>query len=216
MGDLMASWWELVIPAASTLLGGFSGAWWQSRSSLRLITKQADIMAKAHLEEERQSRYMRLFDLRREAYNNLIDAAAIYEKNARSRRLKDGNIAGPPSGPDKELRQCGADLRRAVEAISLLAPREVIYAASALESVTRETSKPGFSSRKDGRYYRLARGRFIEHARADLGVPPDEQAALAEEAWRKIPTADARAKARKARLAESSTVSTHQSHCGPT
>ena len=211
----MATWWELTIPAVATLMGGLTGVWWQSQSSLRLIVKQSEIAQKTRNEDEQARRYMQLFDLRREAYVNFLDAAAQFVnqsgivyltstflawKQART-EADEAMMTREKENAQKLADAALLDLGHARESISLLAPREVIYAAGALWLEARAASARGGDNDTeppDMKYYNLARTRFILKAREDMGLPPDEVSETIEERWREMPKYGQRLRERRA------------------
>jgi hypothetical protein len=67
----MAQWWELVIPAALTLLGAWSGSWWQSRSTDKQLAWQANEADKSRRFTAQREDQARWFDERRTAYAEL-------------------------------------------------------------------------------------------------------------------------------------------------
>src|ERR1039457_744500 len=209
----MATWWELTIPAVATLAGGLAGVWWQSRSGLRMMVKQAEIAQLTRKEDEQLRRYMQLFDLRREASVRLLDVTAqavdrsawartcsmVLENNATNTEADQTTFAEELETALEQVATARGNLRQARESIELLAPRDVINAALALGRESIAVS----SAISDGRdeYYRLARARFIYKARQDLGLPADESSEFIEKRWREAPSLLQRMKERDDRRA---------------
>jgi hypothetical protein len=190
------------------------------------MVKQAEIAQMTRKKDEQLRRYMRLFDLRREAYIRLLDVTAeVVRHGARIRwyrnvlRTNGANTEVdealqaviPPISDQAEWLTVTQELeaakklqetaqkgvRSAMESIALLAPREVIYAATALESESFYANREGFD---DQEYYRLARARFILKAREDLGLPADEISERIEKRWREAPNLMQRLQERRARV----------------
>jgi hypothetical protein len=213
----MATWWELTIPAVATLAGGLAGVWWQSRSGLRMMVKQAEIAQMTRKEDEQLRRYMQLFDLRREAYVRMLDVTAqaversawartcsmVLENKAANTEADQATFAATFAEElETALEQVAiarGNLRPARESIELLAPRDVINAALALGRESIAVS----SAISDGRdeYYQLARARFIHKARQDLGLPADESSESIEKRWREAPSLLQRMRERDSRRA---------------
>src|ERR1019366_5570981 len=192
----MATWWELTIPAVATLAGGLAGVWWQSRSGLRMMVKQAEIAQLTRKEDEQLRRYMQLFDLRREAYVRLLDMTAqlversgwvrvcsmVLENKTTNTEAVEATFTQELEKAQKQVDTARSNLRPTRETITLLAPRDVIRAASDLTRESLVASRADSDWSKE--YCELARARFIQKAREDLGLPADESSESIEKRWR--------------------------------
>ncbi|MEU0150903.1 hypothetical protein [Micromonospora fulviviridis] len=178
-----------LVGAVSALLAVALGAWWQGRSSVKLVriqAEEADRVRHAQAEEaervrqeqaeeaervrQSQSRHeqlMSLFDDKRASYVHLLTVASNLGE-ARSELLEDRRLPfGPEAFLDQTLEQrdkdASDDVDAALSMIEILAPREVYDAAVQL-----------CAAELAGRFYggRVERSYFIGYVRRDLGTEP--------------------------------------------
>ena len=175
---MAAEWWELTIPAASAVVGGWVGAWWQGRSSRRILDAQLADAANTRREDREHDRAMRLFDQKVAAYSRLFslaDARADLKKahDEMERCAEETNPGEDRTaeriekhleslkellGINEKIVTMTDEIIELVKTISLLAPGSI---SRSLEGF------PG-SAEDDTR----AIWNFVAEARRDLGVDP--------------------------------------------
>jgi hypothetical protein len=152
----VAQWWELAIPAGATLLGGWTGAWWQSQSAARQRTWQLQDAAAT-----------RLFDERRKAYSDLGTAAfSLYAASAEYWQLAaDPGAAGEHLDTSfTEFRAATDAFRTAIVAVELVGSDGQAQLARELEaSYSGVHAGPVDYARADD-----IRNRFLDEARREL------------------------------------------------
>jgi F0F1-type ATP synthase membrane subunit b/b' len=123
----MAQWWELAIPAAATLIGGFAAAWWQAQAADRQLRAQSRLAAQQRLFEQRLRAYRGLSTACWEA----LAAARSYQEyteqladNPESDALKEGR-----QRIYQELYQLTEQVRKAVTDVSIIGAEKLVDAA---------------------------------------------------------------------------------------
>ena len=101
----MAQWWELTIPAASTLLGAWSGFWWQGRSAQRQLGWQAHREDQARWFGERRSAYA---DLGKTSHALMLAAYTYWSSEAEAAKAR----------PEKDLSELEANRDKALAAFN--------------------------------------------------------------------------------------------------
>lgn len=166
-----------LLGAVSALLAVALGAWWQGRSSVRLVRIQAEDaerVRRAQAEEaervrQSQSRHeqlMRLFDDKRASYVHLL-TVATHLAQARLELWEDVALPfnpgsfQPDQGPEQREKQASDEVDAALSMIEILAPREVYDAAVGL-CATALAAPPTIGH--------IHRDDFIGCVRRDLGT----------------------------------------------
>jgi hypothetical protein len=177
----MAQWWELTIPAASTLLGAWSGYWWQSRATEKQLAWQAREADTGRRFAGRREDQARWFAERRSAYADLgktshalmLAAYSYWASEAElreiaARRKEKDALAELEAGRDKALaafNAAGDAAREAMVSVQVVGSEQQAKIAEELdlewEKLVREPpeSYEAFDS---------VRERFLAGARAEL------------------------------------------------
>lgn len=168
-GFTLDKWPELLVAAVSTvgaLLGVGLGAWWQGRSSLRLLREQTRDAWSTRGHQVRHEQTMKLFDDKRAAYvrlSALVDElhAAMDDLQA-DRRMPAGLAGVEDPGPEPELRatKVADDVDALLTLIEILAPKQV-YEAAVFLSVASLNHSPRLTP---------AMTDFVNFIRYDLGT----------------------------------------------
>lgn len=184
-------WSDLLVPgigAASALIAVGLGAWWQGKSSLRLLEAQTQYAAKSHHQQARHERLMRLYDEKRATYTELIplveELSRAYRGLIRNEGMTDKNhpsliflpkeVWSPdaepqaPSeletvaryDPDVIVKTAEDRIDSALTALQILAPRDV-YEAAVAHCTTVLPDASGNT---------LTFEKYIRAIRQDLGV----------------------------------------------
>lgn len=110
----MAEWWEMAVPATTTLLGtlsgGYLGARWQRRNSVEILERQFNENARVRLDQEhaverartahfQHAERMRLLDRREAAYSSfrvaVSDAAQLWTTDNAANENRCRILTGP-------------------------------------------------------------------------------------------------------------------------
>lgn len=150
---------DLLAPALTvlgTLFGVALGAWWQGRSSLRLLREQSKDTWSARQHQVRHEQSMRLFDDKRAAYLRLF--ALIDEMSRTTGRLREWREADEASRSTQEIYD---ELDEVLGLIEIIAQTPVDDAAVRFSTAAVDGLPSRFSP---------SIPEFIDHIRYDLGV----------------------------------------------
>jgi hypothetical protein len=161
----MAQWWELAIPAAAGVAGGWGAAWWQGRVSLRLFKQQAAHERHVRTLDDRRAAYARMLAAARQtrltmdaflrANASLDSASDKVPEIATARKEVAGEHARSFQSATDELLACWTVLR-------VSAPLAVIAAAELAEAASTE--------RTSYEQYQASVEAFSTAVRSDLGI----------------------------------------------
>jgi hypothetical protein len=177
----MVQWWELTIPAASTLLGAWSGYWWQSRSTEKQLERQAREADEARQFAAHREDLARWFGERRTAYADLgrtshafMLAAYIYwsaEASFREgamRTREEEDLSELEADRDKavaDFNTAGDTMRDAMVSVQIVGSERQAEVAQELDA---EMEKMVREAPRSYDQFVAVRDRFLSHARAEL------------------------------------------------
>ncbi|WFE44150.1 hypothetical protein [Verrucosispora sp. WMMD1129] len=156
-----------LVGAIGALLAVALGAWWQGRSSVRLVRVQAAEAERVWQHQSRHEQLMRLFDDKRASYVRLLTVATNLAQ-ARSELLNDNAIPFGPEellselerGPAQQEAKASDEVDETLTMIEILAPHQVYEAAVHLSTTAIEGGGLGH----------VERAEFIGQVRRDLGI----------------------------------------------
>jgi len=115
----VTEWWELAIPAGSTLAGGMVGSMMQARNSESQARREARTVERQRRVEMQRENQLQYFKERRQAYSDYCEA--VYDVVAAGTDLEDARrrLANKPA---LEMRDRAVELRdRAFQGLSVAA-----------------------------------------------------------------------------------------------
>ena len=198
--DLVAQWYELAIPAAATLLGGVTGAWFQSRTTERQMEIQTKAASAEQANVNRREERARFFTERRQAYAQLGEAGyalatVAHELFADYTQMGLGWIAEPVDEEQHKVKLAKYDatwetFRVAVIAVEVVGTDTAAKLAREMERTLTDVANmlPSTAPLDEPARERLMnavnmlddlRGKFLEQARRDL-EPTEESKPEAE------------------------------------
>lgn len=167
----MAQWWELTIPAASTLLGAWSGFWWQGRSAQRQLSWQAHREDQARWFGERRTAYA---DLGKTSHALMLAAYVYWSSEAELREVEaaqvrsEGDLSELEANRNKALaafNAAGDAARNAMVSVQVVGSDDQAEIAKELDAewkkLVREPPQPYD-------YFASIRDRFLAQARTEL------------------------------------------------
>ncbi len=163
----MASWWEITVPVTGAVAAGWLGAWWQGRSSLRLLREQlqdaervrreeADAARAARAEVLRDEKLMRLYDEKRRAY------AAFAALTDQAIRLRPPDKGASRDEYAAKIHELSSSLGDTWGLLTLISPTSVHMLA--LDFAVE------FDGGNDPDELLILSSNFVDAARLDLGV----------------------------------------------
>lgn len=157
----MVQWWELTIPAASTLLGAWSGSWWQSHTTERQLARQ-----------EREAKESRQFTAHREDQALWFKErrAAYAELGRTSHAFMLAAYAYWSSEEDREkamdeFNAAGTEMRNAMISVQVIGSEQQ---AGVVKELDVEMGKLVREAPRSYEKFDSLRDRFLEQARGEL------------------------------------------------
>jgi hypothetical protein len=176
----------LTVPATAAIGGGWVGAWWQGRTSLRTQTQQHRHELALKRSEQTRETAARYVDQKRAAYSEFV---CIGRRTAEAKSDHDLNLDMRARIPPDEWRDMlgtevdfGGDMdryrgsfeemRRAAQELEFLAPTAVVAARSWVEGLEEHAATRTSDGDDDFEPFR-AENDFLLLARKHLGLDPD-------------------------------------------